>query len=476
MKNTLRTFGIAVLVAVTAFSFTACGDGTGNPGPGGNTDPKVFNFTGITQTMIDNANEGWVIGVYQAGTTKDIVLSDALIGWVDAEYGTFSNRIVAGASNDDIDDDALQQNGPTYSITIPLSSASSYFESNWTGTGTFDIWFISVDLFPEHPDSKYYLYKMENVQVTSAETQVGATALLESALISSLFTGGDDFKTLIISGITFAQIQEGSDFSYIFVFPAGTSAGDVEADMTAYLMSTGPVLYAVAGMDLHQIDDPAFNGSTYTITAPLYLPNTTTRWAGSGTFDVYNIVSDGIRIRNYLAAGVSITSANTPISAASYNLVFDSDAGLPPVGGEVELDTPYETLAGSGMVRKILLLNASMQELYYGYGVDTGFGTINFMMYSEAISSFSPVPFSSYVVQFFVYPSSITSVPPSGLSGDEAIAEYISIESGDTLASLGITDEASFVANISSLLRSFSTDSPLLEMPRSELDNLRRIK
>ena len=134
-----------------------------------------------------------------------------------------------------------------------------------------------------------------------------------------------DPKTLVITGMTIAQIMEGSEGGFIGVFPKGTSEANVESDNMAYLTGSGSTQYAVAGMDFDEIDDPVLVGSTYTITVPLYNPQSTIRWTGSGTFDIYNAVYDGLKARVYKAANISITSGTTTIPASSYVKIYEEN-------------------------------------------------------------------------------------------------------------------------------------------------------
>jgi len=136
-------------------------------------------------------------------------------------------------------------------------------------------------------------------------------------------SGGDGgAKTLVITGFTVAQMAEGSDGGFIGVFPAGTPETNVYADIMAYGTGVGSVQYSVAGMEFDEIDAPVFNGSTYTITVPLYNLSGNP-WTGSGTYDIYNAISDGSRNYVYKAANVSITSATTTISASLYTKIYD---------------------------------------------------------------------------------------------------------------------------------------------------------
>jgi len=173
-----KMFILGMTVLILSLTVVGCG-GEDNE----NTDPKTISFTGITSEMVAYAADGWILGVFQTGTTLAQVKGDAIIFL--AETGQFSNRIIAGASDDD--PHVLTASAP-HTLTVALKSASSGFDNSWTGSGTFDIYFISVDLPTENPNSKYYIYKMAGISITSATTTVSASATVtESALVSSLF-------------------------------------------------------------------------------------------------------------------------------------------------------------------------------------------------------------------------------------------------------------------------------------------------
>jgi hypothetical protein len=119
--------------------------------------------------------------------------------------------------------------------------------------------------------------------------------------------GNDGPKTLIITNIDATQAAQGQSGFKIGIFPVGTSA-------TQALAWTG----IVAGADSENSGVVTLSGSAppFTATVLLYaLPGGTSRWTGSGTYDVYLVLGNN---KYYGKQNVSFTSASTSISAATF--------------------------------------------------------------------------------------------------------------------------------------------------------------
>jgi hypothetical protein len=177
-ENTNESVGTATILGN---SLTIYWVGYGNDrltkGGGRNTDPKRITVTGITSTMYTNASEGFLLGIYPTGTTQAEVINVAKT-YLTGTGSLNGSEIVAGASDADIVD--MSQSAP-YSMTVQLKTAPS-FASNWTRTGTYDIWFISAG------STNYYIYKMADISIINATTTIAASATPDaSGTIESLF-------------------------------------------------------------------------------------------------------------------------------------------------------------------------------------------------------------------------------------------------------------------------------------------------
>jgi fibronectin type 3 domain-containing protein len=145
---------------------------------GGNTDPKTLEITDLVITGIDIAQSDIEVGIFPTGTSPEQALS-----WTDI--------IVAGALVSDV---TLSGS----SVTVPLYSASSDFESRWTGSGTYDIYLMAYTApqtggivedtgkdtesgnmpraIVEDIESSIICYRKQNVSFTTALTRVSAAS------------------------------------------------------------------------------------------------------------------------------------------------------------------------------------------------------------------------------------------------------------------------------------------------------------
>jgi hypothetical protein len=117
--------------------------------------------------------------------------------------------------------------------------------------------------------------------------------------------GGGGGNVLVVQNIPADVYAYGSSGGQIGIFPVGTTPAQA-------LAQTG----LVAGADL--LTTPGVtavpSGSNYTLTIPLY--SGSTRWTGSGTYDIYVMLSGGGG-HYYKVSSVSITSGTTTISFSS---------------------------------------------------------------------------------------------------------------------------------------------------------------
>jgi hypothetical protein len=164
-QKNLFMVGVLVLALTFGFTLTACGGGGGDGGGGGGG--KALKITNITSTQLNSASVGYLIGVFPQGTTLEEAVDDALVYMT--KKGSFE-KIVAGASDDDgkISPDPYNGGSPPYTLTTPLKDRNGNFNDNWSGTGTFDIYFIG-DGGPS-----YSAYLKKNVQISSGTTTIDA--------------------------------------------------------------------------------------------------------------------------------------------------------------------------------------------------------------------------------------------------------------------------------------------------------------
>ena len=144
-------------------------------------------------------------------------------------------------------------------------------------------------------------------------------------------------KTLVITGVTGVLMVQGSEGGLIILFPAGTSFANVTADLQVYTSGSGSYQYAKAGNSLDNIDPPVQAGSSYTVTIPLYNGDESTTFTGSGKFDVYLALSDGINDRVYKLANVSVSVATTTVSASGFTLEYTGENQNPKIQGSISL-------------------------------------------------------------------------------------------------------------------------------------------
>jgi len=284
MFKMVRIFGLFVFIMVVAFSFITCDDGGGGDSSGG---------------IISELQGTW-LWERNNGTGHNIILTMS---------SSTSTRVESN--------DPGGQNGvATFTVTKITKGETVTGEDN-------DSWTAYIFSVAGMGSATWWLNSAKNKLADLDGLPMDGFPRVYNKVV-----GNNAPKTLLIRNITNAQMAEGSVFSYVFVFPAGTSEANITADITAYLSNSGSIQYAVAGMDLHETDNPVQIGSTFTIVVPLYIPEaqTGTRWTGSGAFDIYNIVSDGSKFRSYRVANISITNAITSISAASYLKIYEGNA------------------------------------------------------------------------------------------------------------------------------------------------------
>jgi len=164
------------------------------------------------------------------------------------------------------------------------------------------------------------------------------------------------------------------------------------------------------------------------------------------------------------------------LAVAFSSITCDGEPGGSGGSPGPDLDVPYKTMSNFGEWRKLDIRNSLNQEVYYGYEKAATNGTVTFS--TQRATDFAHVPIANgdYVMSLFVFGKNVTyadyaSLPAQGLDGDDAVAQYVYIHSGESLVELGITSEALFMANFSSLLTniptqgssSYSITLPMLE-------------
>jgi hypothetical protein len=122
-----------------------------------------------------------------------------------------------------------------------------------------------------------------------------------------------DPKSRVLTGVDANQASQIGSLQ-IGIFPVGTSVEDalVQKDI-------------VAGADEGNVK---LSSSSTTVTVELYAaPNYTSRWRGSGTYDVFAVVGSGRSASYYRARNVSFTSTSTGISIERFEEVFINGSG-----------------------------------------------------------------------------------------------------------------------------------------------------
>jgi hypothetical protein len=250
------------------------GAGDNNPGWGGdNQDPKTLKITGIGYEQASLEQLGIAIGIFPPETNLQQAIS--LTG------------IVAGASYDDV-----SLSGEI--LTVPLYSAPFGSGKRWTGSGSYDIYFILGG-----GDNAVY-YRRQNVVFSSASTAVSAMGFSQVSLSKNAGA-----KTLAITGISEEQASHGRFGVEIGIFPVGTSPQQANS-------LTGIVARAVSF-------DTTLSGNV--LIARLYSASSGfgDTWTGSGTYDIYLTLGYGSIATHYRSQNVPFTSASTGISARSFS-------------------------------------------------------------------------------------------------------------------------------------------------------------
>ena len=123
-----------------------------------------------------------------------------------------------------------------------------------------------------------------------------------------------DPKALIIQNIPAAILVNGqspySATSQLGVFSTGTT-----------LQQALTLTNIVAGAYLNNADITVTGSGPYSMIIPLYKSDNSGRWTGSGTYDVYVVLTGGGG-HYYRASSVNFSSGNTTISFGSTTEVF----------------------------------------------------------------------------------------------------------------------------------------------------------
>jgi hypothetical protein len=135
-----------------------------------------------------------------------------------------------------------------------------------------------------------------------------AIATINDTLISAI----PEPRILVITGIDVAKAAQASSGILIGIFPAGTSSTDA---------SNQKGLVAGADSNAGSVE---LSGSSpsYTATAHLYIPHTTTKWASSGTYDIYLILTSGSGETYYRKQNVPFSSTTTTVAATDFSSIL----------------------------------------------------------------------------------------------------------------------------------------------------------
>ncbi|MDR2185568.1 MAG: hypothetical protein LBO80_07895 [Treponema sp.] len=138
--------------------------------------------------------------------------------------------------------------------------------------------------------------------------------------------GGGNITVLTITGVSAAQVDEGNTGAMYGLFEPGTARSKVEGVINKVKVSN--LAYAatdniVAGQntwaELSAVNTVNMGGGSYTTTVLLRDAATgyVAWWNGSGTYDVWIVLVNGLTVKYYKAAGVSIGGSKS-IAASDF--------------------------------------------------------------------------------------------------------------------------------------------------------------
>jgi hypothetical protein len=160
--------------------------------------------------------------------------------------------------------------------------------------------------------------------VAAAETAAALTVKATSTVDGTTFgtatvTVISPVKDLVITGISASQAAQGQSGIMIGIFPVGTTPEQA-------FSQTGIV--AAADSNAGDVTPPT-GSAPYTVSVSLRaMPDYTSRWTGSGIYDIYLVLGGS---NYYRKQNVSFTSASTSVSATTFSTVTPSTGG--PSGG-----------------------------------------------------------------------------------------------------------------------------------------------
>jgi hypothetical protein len=213
--------------------------------------------------------------LFPVATTKAEAQADA-----DAiRTGGSTNYIVAGEK---VPASALTGSSDNYSLSAPLKSAGSDFTSDWSGEGSYHIWFALYN-------GSWTFYRTTNpVELTSAGS---ITRNAQTDFTKQTENGGGSPKRFTLTGITSTYQTEGAAYVLFGLFPPGTPDNTIIADAAVGYTGSGSPAAVVAyagGSPSNLIASGFLTGSTtMTLTGTLTDVETGGEWAGSGTFDAW---------------------------------------------------------------------------------------------------------------------------------------------------------------------------------------------
>jgi hypothetical protein len=162
----------------------------------------------------------------------------------------------------------------------------------------------------------------------AAALTVKATSKLDNTQSdTAIVTVTSPAKDLVITGISASQAAQGQSGIMIGIFPAGTTPEQA-------LSQTGIV--AAADSNAGDVTSPT-GSAPYTVTVSLRtMPGYTSRWTGSGVYDIYLVLGGS---NYYRKQNVAFTSASTSVSATTFSTVPPPTSG--PSGGSRWWDGTY---------------------------------------------------------------------------------------------------------------------------------------
>jgi hypothetical protein len=251
-----------------------------------------FTYTGAT-SVANAANSGVVTIVFPATAALQVnafalgSLFTAPVKGATPATATSTHAQYTGTIAWKKTADNTAHSGPFAASTVYTATVTLTAKTGYTFSG------VAADSFT-HTGAT-------SITSTTGEETVTVTITFPATVAAS--DGNTAPKTLVITDINVSQYPGASIL--VGIFPQETPPENA-------LSGTG----IVAGADSSE-GVVTIKGST--ATADLYVPDTTNRWTGSGTYDVYLIISSGGSESYYRKQSVSFTSASTEVPTTEFD-------------------------------------------------------------------------------------------------------------------------------------------------------------